>query len=62
MGDGTVREFGRNMYSLLYLTRVTSKISAYSTGRAVVPGSLDGRGLGQPGYTHTHGSVPLPST
>ena len=44
-GEGIVREFGVNMYTLLYLKWITNKALLYSTGNSVVWGSLDGRGV-----------------
>ena len=34
VGEGTVREFGINIYTLLYLKWITSKILLYSTGNS----------------------------
>ena len=33
-GEGTVREFGINMYTLLYLKWLTNKVPLYSTGNS----------------------------
>jgi len=33
-GEGTVREFGINMYTLLYLKWITNKDLLYSTGNS----------------------------
>ena len=33
-GKGTVREFGINMYTLLYLKWLTNKVLLYSTGNS----------------------------
>ena len=33
-GEGTVREFGINMYTLLYLKWLTNKVLPYSTGNS----------------------------
>ena len=42
-----VRESGVNMYTLLYLHRITNKILPYSTwNSAVLCGGLGGRGFG----------------
>ena len=32
MGEGIVREFGMDMYTLLYLKRIINKALVYSTG------------------------------
>ena len=34
VGEGTVREFGINMYTLLYLKWITNKDLLYSTGNS----------------------------
>ena len=34
-GEGIVREFGVDMYTLLYLKRITNKDLLYSTGNSV---------------------------
>ena len=46
IGERIVREFGRNLYTLLYLKWISNKISLYGTGNSVLRGSLDGRGFG----------------
>ena len=33
MGEGIAREFGMDMYTLLYLKWITSKVLLYSTGK-----------------------------
>ena len=35
MGEGIVREFGMDMYTLLYLKWITNKVLLYSTGKSV---------------------------
>ena len=35
MGEGTVREFGMDMHTLLYLKRITNKDLLYVTGNSV---------------------------
>ena len=58
-GEETVREFGINMHTLLYLKWVTNKNLLYSTGNsAQLHGSLDGgwgRDLEENEYTHMYG-------
>ena len=54
-----VREFGMNMYALLYLKWIANKALLYSTGNSAVWGSLDGRGVGENGYMYVYGWVPL---
>ena len=45
-GEGLVREFGMDMYTLLYLKWITNKDRLYSTGNsAQCCVSLDGRGV-----------------
>ena len=34
LGEGIVREFGMDMYALLYLKWVTNKVLLYSTGKS----------------------------
>ena len=34
VGEGTVKEFGMDMYTLLYLKRITNKDLLYSTGNS----------------------------
>ena len=59
-GEGIVREFGMDMYMLLYLKWMTNKGLLNSTGtRSVLRGSLDGRGVWGNGYKYMHGWVPL---
>ena len=46
MGEGIVREFGMDMYTLLYLKWITNKVLLYSTGNlSMLCDSLDGRGV-----------------
>ena len=53
----TVREFGMNMFTLLYLKWIANKDLLYSTGKSVqchVAAWL-GRSLGERGYMYTYG-------
>ena len=47
MGEGIVREFGIDMYTLLCFKWITNKDLVYSPGNScsVLCGSLDGRGV-----------------
>ena len=57
MGGGIVREFGIDMYTLLYLKRITNKVLLYSTGNSAqcyVAAWMEGC-LGENGYVCMHG-------
>ena len=44
--EGTVREIGMDMYTLLYLKCITNQDLLYSTGNSSrICGSLDGKGV-----------------
>ena len=63
-GKGIVREFGMDMYTQLYLKRITSKDLLNTTWNSatLLSGSLDGRGtLRENGYmcVYIYGWVPL---
>ena len=56
-GDrGIVREFGMNMFILLYLKWITNKDLLYSTGYSAqcYVAAWMGGSLGETGYTHSH--------
>ena len=56
-GEETVREFGIDMYTLLYLKWITNKDLLYSTGNSAqcyVPAWM-GEELGENGYMHMYG-------
>ena len=64
MGEGVVREFGMDMYTLLYLKWITNKDLLCSTGDSAqcsVPVWME-RSTGGNGHTHMYGGVPLLST
>ena len=57
MGDGTVRDFGKVMYTLLYLKWITNKGLLYSTwnsAQCYVPACMEGD-LGENGYMYMCG-------
>ena len=45
MGGGILREFGMDMYTLLYLKWITNKSLVYLEFCSMLCGSLDGRGV-----------------
>ena len=56
MGDGTVRDFGKVMYTLLYLKWITNKGLLYSTwnsAQCYVPACM-GRGSWKNGYMYKY--------
>ena len=57
MGEGTVRELGRHMYTALYLRRMTNENLLDSTGTLLHVNWLPGwKGcLGENGYMHMYG-------
>ena len=63
-GEGIVREFGMDMYTLLYFKWITNQGLLYSTGNLLnviwQPGGE--WGLGENGSVCTYGGVPLLST
>ena len=56
MGEGIIREFGMDMYALLYLKWITNKDILYSTGSSA---QCYVAALGEGGYMFMHGRVPL---
>ena len=58
--EGIIREFGMDIYTLLYLKRATNKDLLYQLSVRWQPG-WEG-GLGENGYMYTYGWVPLLST
>ena len=61
MGDGTVRDFGKVMYTLLYLKWITNKGLLYSTwnsAQCYVPACM-GRGSWKNGYMYKYDWIPL---
>ena len=61
MRDRTVRDFGKVMYTLLYLKWITNKDLLYSTwnsAKCYVPAWM-GRGLWENGYMYMYDWVPL---
>ena len=57
MGEGVVREFGMDMFTLLYFKWVPNKSLLYSTGNSAqcsVPAWMEGA-LGENGYTYVYG-------
>ena len=57
MRDRTVRDFGKVMYTLLYLKWITNKNLLYSTwnsAQCYVPAWM-GSGLGESGYMYRYG-------
>ena len=57
MGEGVVREFGMDMFTLLYFKWVPNKNLLYSTGNSAqcsVPAWMEGA-LGENGYTYMYG-------
>ena len=57
MEEGIVRNFGKVLYTLLYLKRITSKDLLYSTwnsARYYVPAWM-GEDLGENGYMYMYG-------
>ena len=63
-GKGTVREFGKVMYTLLYLKWITNKDLLYSTWNSAQchVAAWMGGGLGENGYMYMYGWVPSPFT
>ena len=62
MGEGIVREFGMDMYTLLYLKWITNKDLLYSTGNSAQCYVAAWMG-GESGGEWIHGSVwPSPFT
>ena len=59
-GDRIVREFGMDMYILLYLKWIISEDLLYRTG--MLCDSLDGKAVGENGHMYTYSWVPLPFT
>ena len=51
--DGIIREFGMDMYTLLYFEQITNKDLLYSTGNSAQCGPLNGRGVWVRIYTYT---------
>ena len=51
---GRVREFGIDMYILLYLKQITNK-GLFCAVHGMLCDSLDGRGLGENGYKYMYG-------
>ena len=51
--DGIIREFGMDMYTLLFLKWITNKDLLYSTGNSAQCGPLNGRGVLERIYTYT---------
>lgn len=63
-GQGIVREFGRDMYTLLYLRWLTNKDLLYSRGNSAqcYMAAWIGGGLRESGYMYMYGWVHLMST
>ena len=56
-GEGIVKDFGKVMYTLLYLKWITNKnllCSTWNSAQCYVAAWMGG-GLGENGYTHMHG-------
>ena len=60
VGGGLVREFGMDMYTLLYLKWITNKDLLCSTGNSVqcYVTVWMGKEFGENGYLYLYGSVP----
>ena len=61
MGEGAIREFGVDMYTLLYLKWITNKDLPHRTRNSAqhyVTVWMGGE-LGDSGYMYMHGRVPL---
>ena len=59
-GEGRVRDFGKIMYTLLYLQRITNEdllYSSWNSAQCYMPAWM-GRGSGENGYIHMYGWVP----
>ena len=57
MGEGIIREFGMNMYTLLHLKWITSKDLLYRAGNSAqcyVQAGWEGS-FGKTGHTHMYG-------
>ena len=59
-GEGEVREFAMDMYTLLYLNCIMNKDQLYSTGDSAqcCAAVWMGEESGENGYLYTHGSGP----
>ena len=53
------RQFGMDVYTLLYLKWITNKDLLYSTGNSAQCCSLDGEEFRENGYMYMFGRVPL---
>ena len=49
-GEEIVKDFGKIVYTLLYLKWIANKNLLYSTWNSILCASLDGTGFGENGY------------
>ena len=65
MGEGIVREFGTEVYTLLYLKQITGKDLLYNTGNSAqcyVAAWMGEERRGKKGFKYTYDRVSLLST